>query len=262
MPYVENTDLTQFWRQEHGSTVSFFPFPFSKSKGIIKSGHFYLPSTSISSPSSKADAWAFIWPMIGNVQLLPILSTALSPVLWYIQEKNHQVLVEWILIALQASHFNLTAFEVYESNLFCIYFQVLGLLIHTHPCHLLSGRHKYHIKGLRVQCILHLCVLASSVQDKVWLSLALCLGKVWLSLALAHVHSEISKSSSKMTFFWRSNAFKHLRTIWIFGASALLAITASLLPSTFSQYSSYKRLAHNSLWVKCWNDKHSLPRST
>ena len=133
MPYVENTDLTQFWRQEHGSTVSFFPFPFSKSKGIIKSGHFYLPSTSISSPSSKADAWAFIWPMIGNVQLLPILSTALSPVLWYIQEKNHLVLVEWILIALHASHFNLTAVEVYESNLFVFIFRFWAYLsIHIH----------------------------------------------------------------------------------------------------------------------------------
>ena len=73
--------------REYGSLLS---IPSPKSKGI-KSSHFYLPSTSMSSPSSKA----FIWSMIGNVQFSSILSIALFPVLGYIQEKkNHQVLAE------------------------------------------------------------------------------------------------------------------------------------------------------------------------
>lgn len=56
--------------------------------------------------------------MNANVQLPPILSIAVFPVLWCIQEKNNQVLDEWILVAFFSFHFNPAAIEVHENYLF------------------------------------------------------------------------------------------------------------------------------------------------
>lgn len=84
---------------------------------------------------------------------------------------------------------------------------------------------------------LHLCVLFS----------ALCLVRFGsLICSGAHPWGNFN-IQLKDDILWRSNAFENLRTICISGASALLAITACIILSTFS-------LSLSSLCVKCWND--------
>lgn len=138
------------------------------------------------------------------------------------KKTNCQVLTEWVL-GISRSPFRAHCCRGLWEERICIYFQVLGLLIHTHQCHLLSQSHKYHIKGLTVPCTLHLCALASSVPS-VWAR-----SGPWENFKV-HLRDDI---------LWRSHAFEHLRTICISSASALLVITASLLPSTFSLSFSY-----------------------
>lgn len=75
--------------------------------------------------------------MIGNVQLPAILSTALSPVLGYIQEKNRQVL-ECLLTSFLSFHFDSTAVELYENTLFVFIFRFWAYLsthINVTSCH-------------------------------------------------------------------------------------------------------------------------------
>lgn len=56
--------------------------------------------------------------MNGHVQLPPILSVAVSPVLWCTQEKNYQVFDEWTSMAFFSFHFSPAAIEVHGSVLF------------------------------------------------------------------------------------------------------------------------------------------------
>lgn len=150
-----------------GSKASFFPFPLlpnlsnHQARSLLPSKCFHLPSI------LKGEAWAFIWPVIGNVQHLPFLSTALSPVLQYIQEKKYQVLVEWFLIAFLSFHFNSIAVEAYESNLFVFLFRFwayLSIDINVTSCHEATNTTS------KCSWFHALCTSVSSSVPSVWLS--------------------------------------------------------------------------------------------
>lgn len=125
--------------------------------------------------------------MIGNVQLPAILSTALSPVLGYIQEKNRQVL-ECLLTSFLSFHFDPTAVE--GSGLTYPHTSMSPPV--TKP----QTPHQW-AHGPMPSSPLRPC-----------LSGALCLGTGWLSFALAHVHGAISTSSSKRWRFVEKQRFQ------------------------------------------------------
>ena len=188
MPFVEHTDLTQFWRQEHGSTAPFFPFllPNLKESSPVTSTFQVLPC-----PLRPRRLLFGLWLEMFN-SLLSCLLLCSQYCSTY-KKKNHQVLVEWILIALPTSHFNPTAVEVSESNLFVFIFRFwayLSIHINVTSCHEATNIPHQRAHGSMHSSPLCPCLFG-----------ALCLGKAWLSLALPHVPGAISKSSSKMTFF-------------------------------------------------------------
>lgn len=226
--------------------ASFFPFllPNLKESSPVTSTFQVLPS-----PLRPRRLLFGLWLTMFNSLLSCLLLC--SQYCGTYKKKNHQVLVEWILIALPASHFNPTAVEVYESNLFVFIFRFwayLSIHINVTSCqeatNTTSKGSWFHAFFTSVSLPLWCSVWARPGSHLLWL---MSLGRF--------------QNLAQRWHFWRSHTFKHLRTICVSGASALLAITAWLLPSTFSQSSSYKRLAHSSLWVKGWNEKHSLPMS-
>lgn len=212
--------------------------PPLKTKGAVKSSHLYLQNASktLISPSVKAQAWTLILPVNGNVQLPPILSIAVSPVLWCTQEK----IIRFQMNGLQ-QHSSLSISTLLQLKFMrIIYFYLFpGLIIHMHYCHLLSPSHKYHIKGLMAPCILGLYVLASAVSS------------VW-EMSGSHLFWHTSMGQFQCPTFdilWRSSSSEYLRAICISSSLVPPPITAIFQLFTFSPYFSYQRLAHSSLCV-------------